>query len=222
MTAQLNNEKHAAAMAAVKLIQDGQVVGLGTGSTAEFVIHEIAVRGLRISGVPTSVRTARLAAMLGIPLIDINAVEEIDITIDGADEFTPKLQLLKGGGGAFLREKIVAEKTRREVIIADSSKLVAQLGAFRLPIETIPFARGFVQRQLEKLGATCILREGFTTDEGNQVLDADFGLIADPAALARELDHITGLVAHGLFIDLAAEVIMGKGEETVHFTRPGY
>ncbi|RPD39889.1 ribose-5-phosphate isomerase RpiA [Chitinophaga barathri] len=221
MTAQKDKEKQAAAKVAAGMIKDGQVVGLGTGSTAEFVIREIALRGLRITGVPTSVRTARLAVTLGIPLADINSVEAIDITIDGADEFTPELYLLKGGGGAFLREKIVAERTLREIIIADSSKLVAQLGAFRLPIEVIPFAQRYVEQQLEKLGASCLLREGFVTDEGNRVLDADFGLIGDPAALALELNNITGLVAHGLFINLADTVIMGKGAEIVRFNRHG-
>ena len=219
MTAQQNQEKQAAALAAAELLESGMVVGLGTGTTAEYVIREIARRGLRITGVPTSERSAKLAVSLGIPLVDINAVEAIDITIDGADEFTADLDLLKGGGGAFLREKIVAERSRKEVIIADSSKLVQQLGAFRLPVEVVPFAQRFVWQQLEKLGAACRLREGFVTDEGNHVIDADFGLIAEPASLARELNNITGLVAHGLFTGLADLVLMGKGDEVVRFVR---
>lgn len=219
MTAQQNHEKQAAALAAVDLVKDGQVVGLGTGSTAEFAIREIAKRGLRITGVPTSERSAKFALSLGIPLADINAVDTIHLTIDGADEFTKALYLLKGGGGAFLREKIVAERSQQEIIIADSGKLVTQLGAFKLPIEVIPFAQRFVWQRLEALGAVCRLREGFTTDEGNHVIDADFGPIAEPAALAAELNGITGLVAHGLFIGLASVVIMGKGDEVLRFTR---
>jgi ribose 5-phosphate isomerase A len=217
-------EKQLAAKEAVKLVRNNQIVGLGTGSTAYYAVVEIGrlvKEGLQIKAIPTSDKTKTLAEELGIPLIDINTVDAIDITIDGADEFTENLQLIKGGGGALLREKIVASITKEEIIIADSSKQVQQLGKFTVPIETIPFAANGVANSLQKLQGKPQVRmqEGqpFITDEGNYILDTDFGLIADPAALATSIKNIAGVVEHGLFINLAKRVIMGKGDGTIVF-----
>jgi ribose 5-phosphate isomerase A len=218
-------EKQMAAKEAVKLVKPNQVVGLGTGSTAMYVVHEIGKlvqAGLQIRAIPTSDRTAALATSLDITLVDINTVEAIDITIDGADEFTPDLSLLKGGGGALLKEKIVASLTREEIIITDSSKQVAQLGKFPLPVEVIPFASNYVLRQLALQGGTGQIRmvdsQPFITDEGNYIIDTNFGLIADPAALSNTINQVNGVVAHGLFIKLASKVIMGVGDSTVTFS----
>lgn len=227
MKTQLEKEKEIAALAAVEHIQDGQIVGLGTGSSSEYAIRAIGRKveeGLKITGVPTSNRTAQLAESLQIPLADINTIDQIDITIDGADEFTTDLMLIKGGGGALLREKIVASLTRQQIIIADSSKLVEKLGQFRLPIEVIPFATNYVLRQLEKLGGKAELRlvdqKPYRTDQGNYILDTDFGLIDHPDQLADKLNQIEGIACHGLFINLAERVIMGKGDEFLEFKRP--
>lgn len=214
------NEKKSAALEAVSYIKNGQIVGLGTGSTAYFAIIEIAAmlkNGLQIKTVPTSEQTRELATTLGIPLVDINEVEAIDITIDGADEFNNQLQLIKGGGGALLREKIVASITKQQIIIADASKQVEKLGAFKVPIEVIPFAGNAVARKLRGYDGVATLRKKdnkiFVTDQGNYILDTDFGLIDDPAKLAAALDHITGVVEHGLFINLADKVIVGREQE---------
>jgi len=212
-------EKINAALKAVSFVKNGQIVGLGTGSTAYFAIKEIGqmVReGLQIRAVPTSEATRRLAEEWNIPLVDINDIDAIDVTIDGADEFNNKLQLIKGGGGALLREKIVATITRKQVIIADASKEVEKLGAFTVPIEVIPFAINAVTQKLRLLTGTAVLRakngQTYLTDQGNYILDVDFGLIDDPATLAKELDHVTGIVEHGLFIDLADCIVVGKEE----------
>lgn len=217
-------EKQLAAKEAVKFVQNNQTIGLGTGSTAKYVIEEIgklAQEGLSIKCISTSNKTAELAQSLNIPLIDINTVDRIDITIDGADEFTKEKMLIKGGGGALLREKIVASLTTTEIIIADSGKLVEKLGKFTLPVEVIPFAFNYVQHQLIKLGGKGKQRmnddKPFITDQQNYIIDADFGLINDPAALATTLNQIEGLVAHGLFINLTAKIIMGKGNKVVVF-----
>ncbi|UYQ91252.1 ribose-5-phosphate isomerase RpiA [Chitinophaga horti] len=216
MATDLIAEKRIAAEAAVAMVKDAQVVGLGTGSTAEFAVKAIAERvkqGLQIKGIPTSDNTAQMARQLGIPLIDINSIDTIDITIDGADEFTEQLHLIKGGGGALLKEKIVASKTTQQIIIADSSKHVAFLGKFKLPVEVIPFASRYVMAQLAKLGGDGVVRQvngqPFITDEGNVIIDADFKKISDPVALSDALNGIVGVVEHGLFTGLAQQVIMG-------------
>lgn len=213
------NEKKSAALEAVSYIKNGQIIGLGTGSTAYYAIMEVGAlvkNGLQIRAVPTSEQTRELATTLGIPLVDINKVEAIDITIDGADEFNDQLELIKGGGGALLREKIVASVTRQQIIIADASKQVQKLGAFKVPIEVIPFAGNAVAGKLRDYNGVATLRkkdhEIFVTDQGNYILDTDFGLIDDPATLAAALDHITGVVEHGLFINLADRVIVGRGD----------
>lgn len=220
-------EKKVAALEAVKYIKSNDVVGLGTGSTAFFAIQalaELVKNGLQIKAVPTSEETAALAASLGIPLLDIDEVDSIDITIDGADEFDGALNLIKGGGGAHFREKIIACLTKKEVIIADAAKQVAQLGKFKVPLEVVPMALNYVQKELKKLEGQGTLRRKadrpFMTDNHNYIVDADFGLIADPASLSERLNQIEGILAHGLFVNVAAMVIMGQGNKTITFNRP--
>ena len=212
-------EKEAAGRAGVAFVSDGDVVGLGTGSTAAYAVRFLAERvksGLKIRGIPTSSGTKDLAASLGIPLTNFDEVQQIDVTIDGADEFDPKLQLIKGGGGALLREKIVASASKKVVIVTDASKQVRVLGKFPLPVEVIPFAQALVAKRITALGAEVKLRRGgdgnpYVTDERHHILDCSFGEIPDPAALARVLDGIPGIVEHGLFIDLASVVLIAKG-----------
>ncbi|MBZ5666531.1 MAG: ribose-5-phosphate isomerase RpiA [Acidobacteriia bacterium] len=212
-------EKEAAGGAAAKLVRDGDVVGLGTGSTAYFAVVALGERvkaGLKIIGIPTSVQTADLARAVGIPLTTLDEHPEIDITIDGADEVDPKLNLIKGGGGALLREKVVASASKKMVVVADSRKIVPALGKFPLPVEVIAFARTVIERKIVALGASPKLRtkpdgSPFVTDNGNQILDCSFGKITDPAVLAQELNSTPGVVEHGLFIGLAKLAIVGRG-----------
>jgi ribose 5-phosphate isomerase A len=215
-----SQEKEAAGRAAAALVRDGDIVGLGTGSTAYFAVVALGERvkaGLKITGIPTSIQTAELARTVGIPLTTLDEHPEIDITIDGADEVDPKLNLIKGGGGALLREKVVATVTKKMVVVADSGKVVAALGKFPLPVEVISFARTVVEKKIVALGATPKLRtksDGcpYLTDNGNQILDCSFGRIADPPALARALDGMPGVVEHGLFIGLAKMALVGRGD----------
>jgi ribose 5-phosphate isomerase A len=212
-------EKEAAGRAATKLVRDGDVVGLGTGSTAYFAVVALGERvklGLKIVGIPTSIQTADLARQLGIPLTTLDEHTEIDITIDGADEVDPKLNLIKGGGGALLREKVVASVTKKMVVVADSGKIVPALGKFPLPVEVISFARTVVEKKIVALGATTKLRtkpdgSPFLTDNCNPILDCSFGKIDDPAALALALSNTPGIVEHGLFIGIAKLALVGRG-----------
>jgi ribose 5-phosphate isomerase A len=220
----LEQEKEFAAKEAVKLLTDNMIVGLGTGSSSVYAIREIAKlvsNGLKIKAVPTSNKTKELAEALNIPLIDINLINSIDITIDGADEFTSDLILIKGGGGALLREKIVASLTKQEIIIADSSKEVKQIGKFKVPIEVIPFASNYILSQIKILNGIGKIRMAgdrpFKTDQANNIIDADFGIISDPASLSKKLNDINGIVGHGIFIGLTSKVIMGKGDSTIIF-----
>jgi ribose 5-phosphate isomerase A len=219
-------EKQVAAREAVKYIRDNDIVGLGTGSTAYYAILEVAglvKNGLKIKGVPTSEHTASLAASLGIELLEMNDVEYIDVTIDGADEFDEGLNLIKGGGGAHFREKIVASLTKKEIIIADAAKKVDKLGKFKVPVEIVPLALNYVKRALEELGGKGLVRmkdgSPFITDNHNVIIDADFGLIDDPAKLSERLNQIEGILAHGLFVNLAAMVIIGRGTEAITYTK---
>src|SRR5271170_6009180 len=213
-------EKEAAGRAAAKLVSDGDVVGLGTGSTAYFAVIALGERvkaGLKIIGIPTSIKTADLARSVGIPLTTLDEHPEIDITIDGADEVDPKLNLIKGGGGALTREKVIASASKKMVVVVDSAKIVAVLGKFPLPVEVIAFARTVVERKIASLGGSPKLRtqpdgSPFITDNGNQILDCSFGKIADPAALALSLSTAPGIVEHGLFIGLAKVVLIGRGD----------
>ena len=216
-----NSEKQMVARASLKFIKDGQVVGLGSGSTATYFIQFLGERvkaGLKIRGVPTSVRTQQLAEKCGIPLITLDQVESIDVAVDGADEFDPQLRLLKGGGGALLREKIIASVSRKFVVLADSSKQVPVLGKFPLPVEVVPFAETLLAKRISQLGAKVTLRKtaeggAFRTDEGHHILDCNFSQIPDPPTLARTLSDMPGVVEHGLFINMASVVLLAKGEE---------
>jgi ribose 5-phosphate isomerase A len=219
-----DTEKKLAAKEAIKLIRPGHVVGIGTGSTANFATYELGdlvKKGLKITGVPTSVQTKELAISLGIPLQELETTTSIDITIDGADEFTEDLVLIKGGGGALFREKVVASLTKQEIIIADSSKKVEKIGKFKVPVEVATFALAYVSEQLKHMAKGFHVREKdgkrFLTDQSNCIIDVDFGLIDDPLSVSQELNNIEGIVCHGIFIDLAIKVIMGVGQETVCF-----
>lgn len=226
MNKNLEQEKLLAAREAVKFIENGQIIGLGTGSTANLAIREIGrmiAEGIEIKGVATSNATEKLAQEYNIPLLSMDAIDSIDLTIDGTDEFDAELNLIKGGGGALFREKMIARLSKREIIMADSTKKVESLGAFKIPVEVVPIALNFVRKQIEKLGATANVREKngaeFTTDAGNKILDADFGLLEDAKQVSAKLDAIEGVVCHGLFIGLANMIIMADGEEIIKFEK---
>lgn len=208
--------KDQAARAAVALIEDGMRVGLGTGSTATFAVRALAERlgtGLRIVGVPTSRQTEELARGLGIPLAELDEVDALDITIDGADEIDlATFNVIKGLGGALLREKLVACATTHQVIVGDEGKVAARGLTKVVPVEVVPFGARHTARALERLGARPILRarDGapFVTDGGNRIFDCTFGPLADPPALAAAIKALPGVVEHGLFIDLVHTIIV--------------
>jgi ribose 5-phosphate isomerase A len=201
--------KAAAARAAMSYVVDDGVVGVGTGSTADFFIAELAKIRQRIRGaVASSERSAGRLRALGIPLLDLNDVAELPVYVDGADEVTERLAMIKGGGGALTREKIVAAVARRFVCVADESKLVGALGRFPLPVEVIPMARGHVARELTRLGGRPRLRDGFVTDNGNLILDVAGLAIPDPVALESAVDGIVGVVTNGLFARRGADVLL--------------
>lgn len=215
---------------ACDLVEDGMTLGLGTGSTATYLLYGLAARlrdgRLRdISGVPTSARTAALARDLGIPLTTLTEHPALDLALDGADEIDPHIDVIKGLGAALLREKIVAAAARRFVIIGDSSKLVATLGDHtHVPVEVIPFGAGPCARKLALLGCVPVLRRlpnGYplTTDEGNHILDCQFSPIADPAGLAAAISAITGVVEHGLFLGMAEAAIIAGPTGVTTITR---
>ncbi|MET3612927.1 ribose 5-phosphate isomerase A [Rhizobium aquaticum] len=210
-----------AAEAALAHVEDGMRLGIGTGSTAEEFVRLLAEKvadGLRIQGVPTSERTARLCLELGVPLKSLEELPELDLTIDGADELDARLRLIKGGGGALLREKIVAAASRKMIVIADETKVVETLGRFPLPIEVNTFGLAATRIAIEKvasaLGLTgdIVLRgaakETFMTDGGHYIFDASFGRIPDAEALSNRLHAIPGVVEHGLFINLASAAVI--------------
>lgn len=218
----MNAEKRAAAERSLEYVRDGMCLGLGSGSTAAIMLELLGQRvrdGLRVRGVPTSEASRQVAEHAGIPIVTFDEVSSLDLTIDGADEVDPQLNLIKGGGGALLREKIVASLSRRVVIIVDSQKQVPRLGAFPLPVEVVQFAWRPLAQRLGDLGATPVLRRGpdggaYVTDEGNFVLDCAFGQIDDPAALAARLDAMPGVVDHGLFVGLAHTLVVGRSDGT--------
>ena len=216
------SEKQRSAEAACEYVKDGMIVGLGTGSTAEFAVKkigELVRNGLSIRGIPTSDSTKILAESEGIPLIDFSETMFIDLTIDGADEIDANLNMIKGGGAALLREKIVASASREEIIIVSVSKLVQQLGAFPLPVEVIPFGWQVVFNQLESLQGNPELRlkqgQPSVTDQGNVIVDCHFRKIENPEQLEQHLNTIPGVVENGLFINLCTRMIMADGENII-------
>lgn len=217
--------KRRAAEAALAFVENGMSLGLGSGSTAAHFVRLLGERvagGLKVVGVPTSQGTEALAREVGVPLAALDGIAELDLDVDGADEIGPSLALIKGGGGALLREKIVAHASRRMIVIADSSKKVATLGAFPLPIEVMAFGLSATARAIERAagelglnGPIALRKSGgapFVTDSGNHVLDASFGRIPDPEALANRLSGIPGVVEHGLFIGLADLALIASPE----------
>jgi ribose 5-phosphate isomerase A len=215
-----NRWKKAAAEEAAKLVESGMVVGLGTGSTASYVVSElgrrVAEEGLRIVGIPTSERTAEQARSLKIPLTTLAELTEIDLTIDGADEVERgTLYLIKGHGGALLREKIVAAASKRMAVVADETKLVERLGThFSVPVEVVPFGWQATERKLRNLGGNPALRLGadnkpYVTDGKHYIMDCAFGPMPEPKEVAHHLDHVVGTVEHGLFLGFASQVFVG-------------
>lgn len=201
--------KKAVARAAIDYVQAGSIVGVGTGSTANCFIDELAKIKHKIDGtVASSVASAQRLESHGIRVLDLNAVDEISVYVDGTDETNKYLHLIKGGGGALTREKIVAAVAKKFVCIADESKLVDVLGKFPLPVEVIPMARSFVARELVKLGGQPVYRDGFLTDNGNVILDVRNLTILDAVALEQTLNNITGVVTNGLFARRPADVLL--------------
>lgn len=226
----IDKAKFVAAKRAVDFVEDGMRVGLGTGSTAAWMVRCLGemVRedGLQIRGVPTSTRTAELAAQVGIEVISLDEAKWLDLTIDGADEFDSDLNLIKGGGGALLQEKIVATASDQMIVISDSAKEVTQLGAFPLPVEVIPFGWQTTKALLEEtlinldvLGNDATLRMNaeapFVTDEGNFIIDLHLGRMGNPRQTALVLNQIPGVVENGLFIDICDIVVVGHGNGRV-------
>jgi len=220
----VEGQKRAAAASALDFVRPGMRLGLGTGSTAKYFVELLAERvraGLDVIAVATSLATEREAERLGVPLTTLDETLELDLTVDGADEIAPDLSLIKGGGGALLREKIVASASARLVIIADESKWVSVLGRFPLPIEVVPFGLGATRRAIETATAAAgcpgpaLLRRSkdghaFVTDGGHWILDAALQRISDPRALADRLAAIAGVVEHGLFVGLAQAAVIAN------------
>ena len=206
-------KKQAAALAAIEYVPAGTVVGVGTGSTANFFIDALAAIKSRIDGaVASSEATAARLARHGIEVVDLATAGELEVYVDGADETTRHRHLIKGGGGALTREKIVAAAARRFVCVVDDSKLVDRLGAFPLPVEVIPMARALVVRKLTAMGGRPSWRESFRTDNGNDILDVHGLDILDPLTMESELDHVTGTVTNGLFARRPADVVLVAGD----------
>lgn len=225
----VDDYKHQAAKISLGFIQSGMVIGLGAGSTAIFALQMLSEKIKNgslnnISGIPCSLQTEHEAIRLGIPLTTLEEHPVVDLTIDGADEVDPALNLIKGGGGALLREKIVAQASRREIIIVDESKLSNTLGTnWPVPVEVLPFGWGAQAKFLESLGANLRTRVNldgsrYRTDQGNMILDCDFGLIQDPLRLANMMGARAGIIEHGLFVGLASDVIVVGEHGCRHLT----
>ncbi|MGC9127483.1 MAG: ribose-5-phosphate isomerase RpiA [Acidithiobacillus sp.] len=201
--------KEMAAEAALHYIQPGMVVGVGTGSTSNLFIDALGRAKIHVEGyVASSLATEARLKSLGLPVLDLNATGDIPVYIDGADEIDPHFRLIKGGGGALTREKIVASAARRFICIADASKDKAALGSFPLPVEVIPFARSFVARQLVKLGGNPVLRKDVTTDNGNVILDVTGLDLSDPLAMEIRINSIPGVLDNGIFAQRRADVVL--------------
>jgi ribose 5-phosphate isomerase A len=215
-------QKQNAAAGALQFVQSGMIVGLGTGSTAAHFVRQLAAKKLHLTCVATSIATAELAQSLGMNIVSPDSVSHIDVTVDGADEFDPQFRLIKGGGAALLREKIIASASASMVVITDESKRVSTLGKFPLPVEVTQFARGLTARRVEKAleagkcaGRRVVLRERapgepLVTDGGNNILDCHCEAIGAPEALADALAALPGVVEHGLFLGLAKVLVVGK------------
>jgi len=223
----IDTAKFVAARRAVAFVEDGMRLGLGTGSTAAWMVRCLGERvrdeGLRVTGVPTSSRTAELARQMGIPVMSLDEAKWLDLTIDGADEFDGRLNLIKGGGAALLQEKIVATASDRMIVIADVAKEVAQLGQFPLPVEVVPFGwqttKALIEEtlvSLDVMGRECTLRMNgdrpLVTDEANYIIDLHLKRIGNPRQMALVLNQIPGVVENGLFIDICDIVIVGHGD----------
>lgn len=216
-----DTKKQRAAAAAIEHVGAGTVIGVGTGSTVNFFIDALGAMPSRIAGAVSSseASTQRLQA-LGIPVLDLNSVAGLDLYVDGADEATRRLHLVKGGGAALTREKIVAAASRRFVCIVDEAKVVAELGRFPLPVEVIPMARAYVARELQRLGGEPAWREGVVTDNGGHILDVRGLRIADPVALEREINQIAGVIANGLFAQRGADLLIVGTDAGVQILEP--
>ncbi|HVY76157.1 MAG TPA: ribose-5-phosphate isomerase RpiA [Puia sp.] len=219
------NPKQLAAEKAVEFLKDGMTVGLGTGSTAWWAIEKIGEKvkkeGWKIRAIATSLRSEAQARSLGIPIYGFDEIDEIDITIDGADEADSKLYLIKGGGGALLREKIVATNSRQMIVVADDSKYVKTLGKFPLPVEVVLFGWEKTFQKLKALGCEPKQRidkdsgKPYLTDNGNYIVDCSFGSIPDPVALHERINAITGVVDNGLFVNIASKLVLGYADGKV-------
>jgi ribose 5-phosphate isomerase A len=221
----LESEKRLAAETVARWIPDNVRIGIGSGSTSAYFICSLGQRvrteGLRVSGVPTSLDSAELARAQGVPLLEPAPGLHLDFTVDGADEISPNLDLIKGGGGKLFREKVIASASGFLLVVADSSKPVSVLGAMPVPVEVIPFAAPWVMERIAALGGAPVRREhsgtAVLTDQGNWLLDCQFGPISDPAALGRELKTIPGILEHGLFVGLAKLAVIGDGDRALLF-----
>ena len=211
-----DEKKKAVALAALEYVESGWVIGVGTGSTANHFIDALArIKGKLDGAVASSNATAERLKKAGIPVLDLNATGDLPLYVDGADEATKYLHLIKGGGGALTREKIVAAASARFVCVADDSKLVDLLGKFPLPVEVIPMARSLVARKIVQLGGQPVLRENFKTDNGNVILDVHNLSILNPVELEEKLDHLAGVVTNGLFARRPADVLLLGGDQGV-------
>jgi ribose 5-phosphate isomerase A len=216
-----DQQKQRAAEAALDYVPEGCVVGVGTGSTVNHFIAALARRRFPLAGaVSSSDASTRLLKDARIDVVDLNSAGDLEVYVDGADEATRHRQLIKGGGGALTREKIVAAASRRFVCIVDRSKLVDVLGRFPLPVEVIPMARSYVARQLVKLGGQPVLREGVTTDNGNVILDVHNLMLLDPAAVETEINQIAGVLCSGIFARRRADLLLVGGDSGVETIKP--
>lgn len=211
--------KERAGRHAASHVTDGMKVGLGTGSTVHWTIVDLGERALDITCTATSIRTHELGTSLGLTMVTPDEIGSLDIAIDGADEVDPELNLTKGGGGAHTREKLVAQMSPRFIVVVDESKLVPHLGPFGTPLEVLTFAPGVVASRVRALGATSLTTRPKLSDNGNLIVDAQFGSIADPAALARELSDVPGIVEHGIFLAPMVERVVVAGTDAVREVR---
>ena len=216
-----DEQKRRVAEAAVRYVPEGSILGVGTGSTVNHFIAALAARRIPLAGaVSSSEASTKLLRAAGIEVLDLNAAGDLEVYVDGADEATRHLHLIKGGGAALTREKIVAAASRRFVCIVDESKVVPVLGRFPLPVEVIPMARSYVARQLVKLGGDPVLRDAVVTDNGNVILDVHNLSITDPRSLESEINQITGVVANGIFARRPADVLLVGREGGVDVLSP--